>query len=171
MKCQKCAKSATYHITDLDPVTPGKYHEFHLCDEHARQHLTPLEEASEGLSAGDLAKALIGGKAGAGQPREASPADKQVCPLCQISFHEFRNSGRLGCPNDYLAFNRGLLPLLRRSHDGVTRHVGKVPKRPAGPESADALRLRAQLRQAVSREEYEEAARLRDQLRPKDATP
>ena len=38
MKCQKCAKPATYHITDIER---GKPREFHFCDEHARQHLSP----------------------------------------------------------------------------------------------------------------------------------
>ncbi|MDB5352716.1 MAG: uncharacterized protein JWN86_3963 [Planctomycetota bacterium] len=97
---------------------------------------------------------------------------RRVCPLCGMKFMEFRISGRLGCPNDYLAFDHGLLPLLRRSHDGVTRHVGKTPRRLPSPEATESLRLRAQLRQAVACEDYEEAARLRDRLRPlpKDAT-
>ena len=38
MKCQKCAKPATFHITDIER---GKPREYHFCDEHARQHLTP----------------------------------------------------------------------------------------------------------------------------------
>ena len=36
MKCQKCAKPATFHITDIER---GKPREYHFCDEHARQHL------------------------------------------------------------------------------------------------------------------------------------
>ncbi len=39
MKCQKCAKPATFHITDI--VEKGKHREYHFCDEHARQHLAP----------------------------------------------------------------------------------------------------------------------------------
>jgi protein arginine kinase activator len=92
---------------------------------------------------------------------------RRVCPLCGMKFMEFRIGGRLGCPNDYVAFNRGLLPLLRRSQDGVTRHVGKVPRRPPGEEAARSLKIRADLRVAVEREDYEEAARLRDLLRPR----
>ena len=38
MKCQKCAKPATFHITDIER---GKPREYHFCDEHARQHLHP----------------------------------------------------------------------------------------------------------------------------------
>jgi anthranilate synthase component I len=38
MKCQKCAQPARYHITE---IARGKPCEYHFCDEHARQHLTP----------------------------------------------------------------------------------------------------------------------------------
>ncbi|HEY8449100.1 MAG TPA: UvrB/UvrC motif-containing protein, partial [Bacillota bacterium] len=56
-------------------------------------------------------------------------------------------------------------PIVRRVH-GSTRHVGKV----AGRGGADNLRrraeaLRSELQRAVEEERYEDAARLRDQLR------
>ena len=65
MKCQKCAKPATFHITDI--VEKGKHREFHFCDEHARQHLAPPDETSE-PPISELAKKLIvdGGPAGYG---------------------------------------------------------------------------------------------------------
>jgi len=43
-----------------------------------------------------------------------------ACPDCGIKFMEFRAEGRLGCPQDYRVFGRGLLPLLQRVH-GATR--------------------------------------------------
>ena len=57
MKCQKCAKPATFHITDI--VEKGKHREFHFCDEHARQHLAPAEEAMEAPTMSEIAKKLI----------------------------------------------------------------------------------------------------------------
>ena len=57
------------------------------------------------------------------------------------------------------------MPLLQRYH-GATRHVGKVARRREG--AGQRLRLRTRLREAIAREDYEEAARLRDLLRPKD---
>jgi protein arginine kinase activator len=79
---------------------------------------------------------------------------------------EFRAEGRLGCPQDYRVFSAGLLPLLQRYH-GATRHVGKVARRPEG--ATQRLRLRTKLRAAIAREDYEEAARLRDRLRLKES--
>ncbi|MBX6312011.1 MAG: UvrB/UvrC motif-containing protein [Isosphaeraceae bacterium] len=162
-KCQKCSKPATYHITDLDHSKPGKYHEYHFCDEHARQHLAPPEEANEGLSIGKMAEGLIKGTAGA---REPSPADKQSCPYCQITFLEFRNTGRLGCPHDYEVFRDELMPLLENIHD-ETRHLGKAPRRaPEDPQKQTRLfQLRNDLKKAVAAEDYERAAQIRDQIK------
>src|SRR3984957_5296126 len=169
MKCQKCAKPATFHITDI--VEKGKHREFHFCDEHARQHLAPPDESSE-PPISELAKKLIIGGTGIGEGpgaaalREPSPADKQVCPICQITFLEFRNSGRLGCPYDYEVFRDELMPLLENIH-GETRHSGKVPRRaPRNTQQQTTLiQLRNELKRAVAAEDYESAARLRDQIK------
>ncbi len=162
MKCQKCAKQATYHITDIER---GKPREYHFCDEHARQHLQPtMEEVPESLSVGKLAKELIGG--GPVSPREPSPADKQACPVCNITFLEFRNTGRLGCPHDYEVFRDELMPLLENIHD-ETRHSGKVPKRAPrnSQDQTTLIQLRNDLKRAIAAEDYEAAARVRDQIK------
>jgi protein arginine kinase activator len=162
MKCQKCAKPATYHITDIER---GKPREYHLCDDHARQHLTPAEETFEQPpQMGDLAKKLLSG--GSSSSREASPADKQSCPVCQITFLEFRNSGRLGCPYDYEVFHDELMPLLENIHE-ETRHSGKVPRRAPknSQQQTTLIQLRNDLKRAVAAEDYETAARVRDKIR------
>ena len=84
-----------------------------------------------------------------------------------MSFAEFRNSGLLGCPHDYVAFEKLLLPLLERAHDGRTEHVGKTPADAgAGARTRSTIaQLHRDLDRAVEAEEYEQAARLRDQIR------
>ena len=159
-RCQKCSKAATYHITDIER---GKPREYHLCDEHARRLLTPTED-SPALSVTELAVGIIKGATPAS--REPSPADRQTCPLCQLTFLEFRNSGRLGCPHDYKVFHDELMPLLENIHE-VVEHGGKVPKRAPGTSQSqtELIDLRNQLKRAVAAEDYEEAARLRDAVR------
>ncbi len=162
MKCQKCAKPATYHITDIER---GKPHEFHFCDEHARATPRPRARARSSRSPmGKLAEKLI--KSGTATTREASPADKQVCPLCKMTFLEFRNSGRLGCPHDYEVFRDELMPLLENIHD-ETRHSGKVPRRaPRGSQQqTNLIQLRNDLKRAIAAEDYETAARIRDKIK------
>ena len=162
MKCNKCAKPATFHITDI--IEKGKHREYHFCDEHARQHLAPQEEALEAPTMSEIAKKLI--VSAPGSLREPSPADKQVCPVCQITFLEFRNSGRLGCPYDYEVFREELMPLLENIHE-ETRHSGKVPKRAPrnSQQQTTLIQLRNDLKRAVAAEDYETAARVRDKIK------
>ena len=162
MKCQRCAKPATYHITDIER---GKPREFHFCDEHARLHLAPPEETpSSDMAVGELAKKLISSAPGAA--REPSAADKQACPRCEITFLEFRNTGRLGCPHDYEVFRDELMPLLENIHD-ETRHAGKVPRRAPhnSQKQTTLIQLRNDLKRMIAAEDYEAAARIRDQIK------
>lgn len=165
-RCQKCAKPATYHITDIER---GKPQEFHFCDEHARQHLAPQEEQAT-ISVGELASGLAKGAPAPG--REPSPADRNSCPLCQTTFLEFRNSGRLGCPHDYEVFRDELMPLLENIHD-ETRHCGKVPRRAprTSQRQTEMIDLRNKLKRAIAAEDYEAAARLRDQIKSLEQEP
>jgi protein arginine kinase activator len=164
MKCEKCAKQATFHITDI--VGKGKYREFYFCDDHARHYLAPADEAAESPPISELAKKLASNVSATGALREPTSADKQVCPICQITFLEFRKSGRLSCPYDYEVFRDELMPLLENIH-GETRHSGKVPKRaPRNTQQQTTLiQLRNELKRAVVAEDYELAARLRDKIK------
>src|SRR5262249_47251933 len=94
-----------------------------------------------------------------------------TCPHCQMSFVEFRNGGLLGCPRDYDIFEQALAPLIQRAQNGAARHIGKSPRRigVARDFQAELVRLRRNLEQAVEREDYEAAARLRDQIDAIDA--
>ncbi len=75
MKCQKCAKPATFHITDI--VEKGKHREFHFCDEHARQHLAPPDETSE-PPISELAKKLIVSGTGRACASRRRPTSRSV---------------------------------------------------------------------------------------------
>jgi protein arginine kinase activator len=160
MTCQRCPDEATIHLTE---TINGKRRELHLCQQCARKAGLALPETKSDLALDKVVQTLIVAHVG----ELVGALAQLVCPCCGTKFMEFRASGRLGCPHDYQVFNRGLLPLLQRAHH-ATRHVGKVPGRRAGSDSAARLQLRASLREAVAREAYEEAATLRDQLRQKE---
>jgi protein arginine kinase activator len=154
MKCNKCTKPATYHITEV--VSEDHYDELHLCEECYHKF---FYEPQAGM----------GSKGGIGpieDSDEASLLNQRECPVCGIKFVEFRNTGRLGCPHDYQEFREELTPLLENIH-GETRHCGKTPRRlPQNKQTqSELLQLRKQLQQAVTREAYEDAARLRDRIR------
>ncbi len=165
MKCQRCEKPATFHITEL---TGGKPQELHLCEDHAREYLTSSgsEPSSTGSMAAVLAQQMAQQMAVGQTAEELAELDQQSCPVCGITFYEFRSQGRLGCPHDYACFQAQLEPLIVNIH-GETKHGGKSPKRcpEGGAERTQLIRLRREMKEAVEAEEYERASEIRDQIR------
>ena len=156
-KCSRCSKSATLHITEIQK---GVVQELHLCESCAHDYLS----APQGNSLSDV-ESLAEKIAEAAGEQELEELDHLVCPNCGITFREFRSQGRLGCPHDYIAFNRELMPLLENIH-GETQHAGKFPKRApdASQRQYRLIKMRNELRAAVEDEEYERAARIRDEI-------
>ena len=162
MKCQKCERPATFHITEL---TAGKPQELHLCEEHAREYLTQSDGQESQPTT--MAEAWAQQLAAVGQTaEELRELDQRSCPFCRITFFEFRKKGRLGCPHDYTCFEKELEPLLLNIHGG-TEHTGKRPKRSAlqSKDQTELIRLRREMKEAVEEEDYEGASKIRDQIR------
>ena len=89
-----------------------------------------------------------------------------ACPRCGETYAEFQKSGTLGCAECYQAFRKQLSPLLIRAQ-GRSQHAGRRP--PVSEEDQARLSRMEELRKlmeaAVTEENFEEAARLRDELR------
>ncbi len=160
MKCQHCEKPATFHITELtEPTGPLVWH---LCEEHARVYLSQEDsDVHPNALAGMLAKQLKLDQTA----EDLAKLDKKTCPICGISFAEFRQAGRLGCPYDYVCFQKDLEPLLANIH-GSKVHRGKIPTRKMGSpdKQHELIQLRRRMQEAIAREEYERAGELRDAI-------
>ena len=160
-KCQACAKPAVFHITEIEDGDPR---EVHFCEEHFHQYMQAGGPAGGGTGdlPADQALKAIG-------EVEDDPAVRRgggkTCPHCGITFKEFRERGRFGCPNDYDVFREQLLPLIENIHDHA-EHAGKRPTESAGTRErlSQLIRLRKSLGEAVEQEDYEAAARLRDEI-------
>lgn len=162
MKCQKCDKPATFHITDLVDGAPK---EVHLCEVCAKDFLAPIAEEADQVipeMAGLLAQQLAIGQTA----EELAELDQRVCPVCNISFLEFRKQGRLGCPHDYVHFAKELEPLLVNIH-GETQHIGKTPRNGGGnaEQQTQLIRLRREMKEAIAKENYERASEIRDEIK------
>jgi len=165
MKCDRCDREATVHEILL---VEGVHKEKNLCERCAEQ--AGLIAAS-GVQLGKL----IGEIAGA-EVQVTEQSKSLGCSGCGMRFSEFRQSHLLGCPMCYQAFEEKLEPLIERAHDRASHHVGKIPRRAlsasrqaellGGPDERERrlLLLRRQLNDAVSSEQYERAAKLRDEL-------
>ncbi len=166
MKCQQCDKQAVFHITELET---GEVRELHLCEDHARTYLSQSESGSgpdEGGPGTGLTRPLTVGQTA----DELAVLDKKACDMCGITFFEFRNQGRLGCPHDYVHFEKELEPLISNIH-GATQHTGRRPDRSGSelPEATDELTgvigLRRMMQDAITCEDYEQARETRDEIR------
>ena len=158
MKCQHCEKPATFHITELtEPTGPVSVH---LCEEHARIYLSQeSEDAAPNALASMLAKQLKLEQTA----EQLARLDKKTCPVCGISFAEFRQSGRMGCAYDYVCSKSDVEPLLLNIH-GATVHKGKRPSRRSGAPDRQhrLLQLRREMQDAIGKEKYERAGEIRD---------
>ncbi|MCC6464114.1 MAG: UvrB/UvrC motif-containing protein [Planctomycetes bacterium] len=103
-------------------------------------------------------------------PEKAAAAPVPVCPVCGLTLAGFKAKGRFGCAKDYELFAEHLDPLFERIHDATPpRHKGRGPRQTGRPETMAERSLRIEglkrdLKEAVSEENYELAARLRDQI-------
>jgi len=154
MNCQHCNKSrATVHITDTMPERKER----HLCEDCAEKEgviIKPNHTTNE------ILQQFIKHKIGLGL------TENVVCPKCGLSFQEFQVKGQLGCPHDYEVFKAQLMPLIERAHEGATKHIGKRPGGGPVQESTSGLiKLRRELQDAIQQENYELAARVRDQIK------
>ena len=161
MKCENCNNPATVHLTE---IKAGKKVEKHLCESCAAQ-LEGIGNPKGHTPINELLTNFVMSHSGTAKEQTAA-----ACDNCGITWAEFRQSGLLGCSNDYRVFERELAPLIQRAHEGATHHVGKVPTRRGSTNLAprrkvDGEKLKKDLQRAIEAEDYERAAKLRDQIR------
>ncbi len=156
--CDVCGEEgAVFHLTQVEN------------DEMKTQHLCSrcAEEKGVNVNVGPPSTPLHDFLANMGDEPRVTGSQAEGCPFCGMQFKDFRELGRLGCPQCYTAFEGYLRGLLRRVH-GSTAHVGKVYL-PPDPTSSDMEKrlemLRRKLTRAVGVEDFERAAELRDEIR------
>lgn len=149
-KCQFCNNPATVHLTQ---IVQNQMHKVDLCEACAEEKgvtdpdgfsIAELVQKSDHLALG------------------SAPGLK--CAACGFTPRQFRESGRLGCPECYESFKSLLSPYLRNMQIGQ-KHAGKAPRPSPERERRLALQsLRQELEDAVADERFEQAAELRDEI-------
>ena len=161
MKCMFCDSPATVHLTD---IVNKKKREAHLCENCARERNLLPDPPGPQIDLTALMNLLM--TPFKSSAAERSPLPDPSCPACGLTYAAFKAEGRFGCAHDYDAFLQVLEPLLERVHRAVS-HDGKQPLTARRAAELDAIRGR--LKAAVANEDYEQAARLRDLIRQKEA--
>lgn len=162
MLCQRCQeRPATVRFTK---IVDGEKSEYHLCEQCAHEQGGFFAKAAQAFDFNHLLSGLLNMESSPGFA--APPANALRCDVCGMTYNQFTEVGRFGCPHCYESFESRLEPLLRRIQSD-TSHTGKIPVR-AGEQVQGKKRLqmlKRELQQAISREQFEHAAQLRDQIR------
>lgn len=158
MLCDQCHERDA--VLNLTQIVENAVTQLHLCEKCAAERGIETTVSAPKHPLGDFLEEVQ--KQGL-----VHPADAARCPYCGTSLKDFRASGRLGCAQCYGAFEQSLRDLLRRVH-GSAQHVGRtyaVPNPDLLERDVSLGALRAQLQKAIESEEFETAARLRDEIR------
>ncbi|MCE9595438.1 MAG: UvrB/UvrC motif-containing protein [Planctomycetes bacterium] len=166
MLCQNCQQNeATIHVTDIDhKVDASGTTESSLCEQHLCEACAKAADVPHGPKKNKSVQEIFKLLQMSAQKVRREPS--VTCPDCGMTLAEFRQRGRLGCPKDYDLFGTHLAELVERVH-GAAQHVGRKP----GVDDAALARLRrvnelqAALENAIRAEAYENAARIRDELK------
>jgi protein arginine kinase activator len=146
---------AKVHLTQ---IVGDKMQKVDLCEACAK------EKGVNDPAGFSLADLLLG--LGASQDiAQGSEGEELKCPRCGFTQADFKKNGRLGCSECYVTFSEGLETLLKTMHKG-THHAGKVPAalRRKVDISERLTSLDKRLKDAIQQEDYESAARLRDEM-------
>ena len=153
-----------------------------------RRELNLCEECSRKLGIGKMKldmpisfSSLFGDFLEDFEDREFIPMFNEIkklkCDNCGFTFDDIANTGRVGCAECYTVFEDRLDPIIRRIQSS-NRHVGRLGKaidhkienkqqeKSSNTNSKSKVEiLKENLKQAIKEEKYEEAAKIRDEIK------
>ncbi|TVQ37950.1 MAG: hypothetical protein EA384_10705 [Spirochaetaceae bacterium] len=160
MRCSYCGKNeAPFRV---EQSVGGEQRLHWMCVECAQMAGIMTELPPRMPRPADLFEELLFG-------REDGSVTERRCGNCGTTYHEFRASGRVGCPECYTMFHHDIAELAEREKRPHA-YNGSLPDRiePYRTFYVDREALRQRLQHALDEERYEEAAHLRDRIRIMD---
>lgn len=150
-QCSHCKKPAIIHLTQ---IVDNAIYKVDLCEDCPHKKIVTDPEGFS-LAAFTINPGALPGFGG----------DGVRCEQCGFTPADFKKIGRMGCPGCYETFSKLLRPLLVNMHRDVS-HRGKVPGRAASSINwrARLADLEEQMHASIQQENYEHAAKLRDQI-------
>lgn len=172
MLCDRCQKrDAKILYTE---IINGAKKEQHLCEECATDYTSFQMEKpilNSELTLGDLLSTLLDSYTGVDKKKRGKENSVLSCTGCGTTYDEFIQKGRFGCADCYHSF-AGQLGKTFRGIQGAEVHTGKRPKGyVTAPQDktmkdfSEEEKLSLKLQEAIEKEEFEEAARLRDLIK------
>lgn len=160
MLCQNC--NVNQATVFLHRIVNGQEQEYHLCSQCAKQIDAGI--SFEKLFQGFLDTFLTYDQKSS-LAQQNNIIEKLKCKKCGFTYDDFKNTGKLGCDECYKTFKTELLSVLKNIQ-GSTKHNGKIPKKfSLKLHESEIENLKIKLKNAIEIEEYEEAARIRDEIK------
>lgn len=178
MLCDNCKKNeATIHYTE---IINGVKNERHLCSECMQS----IGEDMEGeIPLSRLIRGILSAHLSGSQISGTNNVDI-MCDKCKMTYSEFARTGKFGCSECYSVFGPLIVDNIKKIQ-ASTRHTGKKYIRPDAGADTDyekqtlneakqvigntadnrLMTMQRQLKEAVAAEDFEEAARLRDEIK------
>ena len=135
--------------------------ELHLCEECAKERGITAERGETELSISGLLSSLIDIK-----KVSSGTHSKKKCHHCGVTIDEIKKKRNMGCQHCYVVFEQEVRSFLKKNF-GFSVHKGKLPRSLQSYKTffMDIEKLKVELREAVIREDYEKAARIRDKIK------
>ncbi len=162
MICDRCKKNqANIFYTVL---IEGRAQEVHLCYECANEI---MEENFKVAGGEDFLNNLVKNIFNFTSNQEEEDEDLDIeCSHCHTRYGEYRKTGVVGCEFCYSVFKPVIVSNLEKSQ-GSSYHRGNIP--PSAIDTTNLIRrereLMGDLNIAISMEDYEKAADVRDKLK------
>lgn len=172
MLCERCGKNeATVHYSE---IINGKKRSAALCADCAEKlGIGGAPSPLDIFGTGSLFSGFFGDIFD--HPKAVTSSNVVRCPVCGATLSDIAAEGKVGCSECYRTFRAELSPTIRRIHGGVT-YKGSQPAKDAPDEGGTSDKpvseldaLRAELYEAIKKEDFERAAELRDRIKALEA--
>ena len=187
MMCQNCGKNeVNFRYTQ---IVNGVKKEMALCDKCARELGLEGLDFNMPINFSSFFSDFFNHNIDGFLPSFVGTKELE-CDNCKMTFDDFANTGEFGCGNCYITFEDKITPVLKHLQ-GSSRHVGreykeaideleynksrfaekqkeeKVEKKISKKEE-ELSKLKKELEKAIKEERYEDAAKIRDEIKQKE---
>ena len=174
MLCENCGKNEA-NVKYTENIN-GKVRELHLCEECSRK--LGIGQIDFNIPI-DFSNFLSGFMEPEFMPM-LNGINRINCKTCGTTFDDILNTGMFGCSDCFETFQDRIDPIIKKIQ-GSNRHVGRVAKEidnKIGNEHKEVKKseennvnenklekLQEELKEAIKEERYEDAAKIRDEIK------
>lgn len=174
MLCENCGKhEANVRYTQ---IINGVKKEMALCEECAKEKGISNIDFNIPINFSSFLSDVFGEYNDSNFLPQFTNTNTLKCKKCGLTYDEFINTGKFGCENCYSTFSDKIDYLVKNLH-GSTKHIGrrskyvkqneteKVNEEKVQKEESKLDKKKKELKQAIKDERYEDAAKLRDEIK------